>query len=219
VTVTSGERRTSCHQSRVIHRRNACAPHEIEVAQRHYDAARCLFRETFQRGKIKMIVMIVGDEHKVDRRQVFKPDTGLGATPGTCPRYRAAAVRPDRVCQDVEAIQLNEEGCVTDGGYGERSFRDAGDRDGSGCKIIRLRPFGPIVAKQPAPDPAGAGRAWALCPGGMSPVAEKPGLKNAWPSKWVEAGCALSTEAPISAPRAASSNKPASAKEKNEWTQ
>ena len=45
---------------------------------------------------------------------------------------------------------------MADGRYVERSLRDAGERGRAGREIICFRPFGPIIAKQPAPYPAGA---------------------------------------------------------------
>lgn len=64
------------------------------------------------------------------------------------------------------------EGCVTDGGYVERSLRDASGRGRTGYEIVHLRPFGPIVAKKPAPNPPGAAAFWLQALGG------RPGRKT-----------------------------------------
>ena len=110
----------------------ARAADEIEIAKRYNGARDALFREAIQRRKIQVVIMVVGHQHDVNRRQVFKANAGGVAPPGTGPGDRAAAFGPDGVGQDVEAVHLDEKRRVTDRGHQKRAFPDPGSRRGAG---------------------------------------------------------------------------------------
>jgi hypothetical protein len=60
----------------LIHGGYACAVDEITVTEHGYGALNPLFCETLQRGKIQMVIVIVGHENCINERQVFKTDAG-----------------------------------------------------------------------------------------------------------------------------------------------
>ena len=145
---------------KLIHGGDACTLDEVEIAKGH-DSARCsLFRETLQGRKIKVIIMIVGHQHNINRGQMFKTDAGPKVPFGTHPWYRAATVRPNWIGENVKTIHLNKESGVTDRGHTDHAFRDKGDRTRSRRNILYFRPFWPIIAQNPVPNPPGAATPW-----------------------------------------------------------
>src|SRR5262245_10407614 len=63
-----------------------------------------------------MDIMIVAEENDVDARQRIPCHARIANPLRPRPTNRACAFRPDRVGQDVDAIDLDEEGCVIDEG-------------------------------------------------------------------------------------------------------
>lgn len=140
----------------LLHCGDARAANEIEIAQRYNRARDALFRETTQRRKIQVVIMVVGDQHDVNRRQLLKANARVLTPPGAGPGDRAAPFGPDGVGQDVEAVHLDQKRRVADRGHHKLSLPDPGRRRGSGQKIPDLRPFGPVVSENEPPDPRGA---------------------------------------------------------------
>jgi hypothetical protein len=58
---------------------------KITIAEWCYGALNTLLCETLQRGKIQMVIVIVGYENRIDWGQVFKTDAGLSVTLRTGP--------------------------------------------------------------------------------------------------------------------------------------
>jgi hypothetical protein len=58
---------------------------KITVAERCYGALNPLPCETLKRGKIQMVIVIMGHEDRIDGGQVFKTDAGVPVTLRTGP--------------------------------------------------------------------------------------------------------------------------------------
>jgi len=67
-------------------------------------------------GQIKMVVVIVADQHQANRRQIFKTDARRMDPFGSDPGERAGPVRPDRIGEDVQPLRLDEQGDMADNG-------------------------------------------------------------------------------------------------------
>ncbi|MNL64903.1 hypothetical protein D3C87_1891720 [compost metagenome] len=79
------------------------------VAERGDDVWAVLFMQPFQRGEIEVIIVIMGNDHDVDGRQVFKGDAGRDDASGAYEGKRTGALRPDRVGQNIEAADLDQQ--------------------------------------------------------------------------------------------------------------
>jgi hypothetical protein len=97
-----------------------------------------------------MVVVIVRDQHRVDRRQIVEGDGRLVRPPRPGEAERADPLRPDRIDQEVEATDLEE-----DAGMPGRADAQIGD------PLRRLvarqdrrsrRPFLPLLADQHADE-------------------------------------------------------------------
>ena len=60
-------------------------------------------------GRVHVVVVVVGDQHSVDGRQVVESDGGRIVTPGTQATKRTGAVGPDRIDEDVDAGDLDQQ--------------------------------------------------------------------------------------------------------------
>src|SRR5579863_8461441 len=76
--------------------RDAALFQKTAETQRHYEirlsAAR---REMTKHGDVQMVVMIVAEQHQVDRRQLIERHTGVAMACRTSERNRAGAASPD----------------------------------------------------------------------------------------------------------------------------
>ena len=66
--------------------------------------------ERTQGGKIEMIVMIVAKQYRMDVRHVLDHHTGFSSAPWTYPRQRTSAFGPNRICQNIDTLLLQEHG-------------------------------------------------------------------------------------------------------------
>jgi hypothetical protein len=57
----------------------------MEIAKGHNGARHSPFCKTLESRNIKVIIMVVGDQHSIKRRKVFKTDTGLTVPLGAYP--------------------------------------------------------------------------------------------------------------------------------------
>jgi hypothetical protein len=101
--------------------------------------------EPSQRRDVHVVVVVVADEHRVERRQILEPDARRTMPPRPDPRERRDAVRPHRSVSTLTAVHLDQHGRVVDEGDAERSPADA---------LGRLRGVGRV---DPVP-PRSAGR-------------------------------------------------------------
>src|SRR5262245_52222578 len=82
-------------------------PHH--VAQTHwYDEARSTGRQCSNGGSIGMIVMVVRNQYKVDWRQLVKRHARSNQPFGSGKRYRAGALREDRIGQEGDTIHAHQ---------------------------------------------------------------------------------------------------------------
>ena len=98
------------------------------VAERHDDAAGMDPRQRRQGREIHVVVMVVRDEDRVERRQCFHRDAGRAHALRPGEGERAGAPRPDRVDEQVEPGRLDEVARVADRGDPERRPGEAFDR-------------------------------------------------------------------------------------------
>jgi hypothetical protein len=153
VTCTVAERGRLAPVERFDGDVRASAADDHVVAEGGDDARPRSAPEPGDGGEVEMVVVAVGDQDGVDRRQVGQRHAGGIDPAGAEPAQRAGARRPDRVDQDVLAGQLHEEAGMADqrdpeavdalgrGGVGE------GARVGGG-------PFGAGFGEAPAQDVA-----------------------------------------------------------------
>ena len=83
------------------------------VAERRDDAGPVSAPETRERAEVHVVVVVVADEDRVDGRQVVEGDARRGVSRRPGKRQRAGALRPDRVEEDIEAIDLDEKTRMT----------------------------------------------------------------------------------------------------------
>ncbi|MCY1295228.1 hypothetical protein D9M70_445580 [compost metagenome] len=72
-----------------------------------------------------MVVVVVGDEHDVDRRQIVKLDAGGVVALRSGKGERAGATRPDGVGENVHAVHLDEQRRVADHRHAQAFAFDA----------------------------------------------------------------------------------------------
>jgi hypothetical protein len=72
-----------------------------------------------------MIVVIVADQHRVDRRQVVEADSRRTMPLRSRESDRRAAHRPDRIRQHIDAIELQQERRMIDERDAQSSIADA----------------------------------------------------------------------------------------------
>ena len=127
-----------------------------------------------------MVVMIVADDDEVDARQILEADAG-GAHPANADEgERRGIVRPDRVGQDVDAVDLHQHGRVADPGDPHLRTGDGGRRHGRGNRRA-FRPM-PALAAQPAVEEATRIEPGRLAHAGIEEavavkmVADRPGI-------------------------------------------
>ena len=140
-----------------VHDRNHGLGHGLAdqrvVAEGGDDLRRMTPAEAGKRLKIEMVVVIVGDDHEVYRRQslegdarfdhAFRPGEGKGA----------GAFRPDGIGEDVEAGDLDQQAGMADHGDAQAVAADAFGRR---CRLRRafdpLRPAGALAIGPPFPE-------------------------------------------------------------------
>src|SRR5450755_4747745 len=69
-----------------------------------------------ERLNVQVIVMVMADQYKINRRQIFKSNSRKVTPLRSGPTKRAGALRPGRISQDVDALHLDEHGSVIDEG-------------------------------------------------------------------------------------------------------
>src|SRR5919197_3747297 len=80
------------------------------IPEAGYEARPVLGAQPGERLDVQMVVMVMADEHEIDRRQVFEPQSGRSMPLRAGPGDRAGALGPDGIGEDVEAPGLNEHG-------------------------------------------------------------------------------------------------------------
>lgn len=66
--------------------------------------------QPLDRRLVEVVVVVVGQKHHIDRRQILESDTSLNVAAGTEKRQRRYTVAPDGIGKDVQTAKLDEEG-------------------------------------------------------------------------------------------------------------
>src|SRR5213594_4815942 len=74
--------------------------------------------EPSDRRLVQVIVVVMRDHDRVDRREIFELETGGRHPPRPRERHRARSARPVGVGENVDAVQLDQQGRMTDPGHG-----------------------------------------------------------------------------------------------------
>jgi hypothetical protein len=70
-----------------------------------------------QQGRdIQVIVVVMAQQHDIDRRQVLEADAWDTMAPRPCELHRAGALAPDRIRDDVQFADLQQHRRVVDEG-------------------------------------------------------------------------------------------------------
>src|SRR5207237_6180943 len=136
------------------------------------DEARVMrFLEPHERVDIEMVVVVVSDEHEVDRRQLIKREP-RGAYPlGADPPQGAYPLRIHRVREDIQTPELDQERDVIDERERDLPVIEAGGRRRSGAV---LDPFRPLLCLSRAPPPQ---KLPERAPDGCVRVEEEPAVE------------------------------------------
>ncbi len=109
-----------------------------------------------KRRHIEMIVMVVADQNQIDRRKVLESNARW-AMPSRSGKWEwRDALRPDRIGQDVDSIELQQCGRVIDEGDTQAALIDARrrwraeQRVGSAAPLARLPVEHPLQERTPA---------------------------------------------------------------------
>ena len=86
------------------------------VAQRGDEMRPMLAGETLEGAEIHMVVVIMGDQHDINRRQIGEGNARLVDPPRAEQAERAGTAGPDRIDQQVQPGQLNKKTGMADGG-------------------------------------------------------------------------------------------------------
>ena len=138
VTLTSEDKGVDCHQSSSSTVGMPASRTRSRLPSGTRERGVPFFASLFQRGVIQMIVVIVGNQHGINGRQVFETDTRLAVSLGACPGYGTATFRPDGVGQNIEPVHLNQEGGMADSGNPQGPFRHAGRGGGPGGSVYEF---------------------------------------------------------------------------------
>ena len=75
------------------------------------------------RACAQVVVVVVGDEHRIQPRQVAQPHGRPEEPPGACPLERGRTRVPNRVEQDAHAVDLHQRGRVPEPGHAQPARR------------------------------------------------------------------------------------------------
>ena len=133
VTHISLRAAASCHQSSSTTLRMPCLASRRRVLQAGINRRMMVLRQPPQRRNVQVIVVIVAQQNQIDRRQIFQAHSGRTMAPRSRPGNRAGPLRPDRVGENVDSIQLQQEGGVIDKGDAQtlRALGGGGTRPSS----------------------------------------------------------------------------------------
>ena len=119
------------------------------IAKREQNARAALPVEGRQGRQIEMIVVIVGNQNCIDRREIAKRHSWSDDASGTRPLHGAGALGVNGVDQKIEAARLDQETRVTNRRYAQRSAFDPGRRPVGERARIGFRPARPPPASAP----------------------------------------------------------------------
>ena len=130
----------------VLRARNAVALEKPRVAESRDDARMKRRHQPTERRQIHVIVVVVAQQHDIDRRQVLEPDSRWRMAPGSRPAHRTRALRPDRVGEDVEAVHLHEQRRVIHERHAQLAASDARRRRVE-RRVHPLRPHSAVAGE------------------------------------------------------------------------
>jgi len=102
---------------------DALPTQQIAIGQWHQEERlRVALGQGTQGRQIEVVIVIVGDDHEVDRRQVLQRHPRRHEAPGAQEGDRARRLGPDRIGQEGHVIHLHEQGRMTDPGEGRAAM-------------------------------------------------------------------------------------------------
>lgn len=123
------------------------------IAERRDDLWCVLGVKCTQCIDVEVVIVVVRDQHEVDRRQVAHQDARRVAAKRSGKGDGACATRPDRIGQYVDARDLDQKGRVTDHGHTQPIAGDGkfGLRLGERA-VVTSRPRHPSTAELPVQE-------------------------------------------------------------------
>ena len=94
-------------------RRGSMTPDNAVVPERRDDPRAVRRRQSRQGGNVEMVVVAMGDERHIDRRQRIKGDSGIVDALRSRESHRRGTLGPDRINEDVQAAGLEQQACVS----------------------------------------------------------------------------------------------------------
>src|SRR5882757_4466196 len=113
----------------LVHRVQAELLEKSSVPEAGDESRRVHFLETQECFDIEVVVVIVRDEHQMDRWQLLKRKAGITDAFRADATERTGALRINRIGQYIEARELQQ----------KRDVIDEGERDLTGCQRVRQR--------------------------------------------------------------------------------
>ena len=105
------------------------------------DDARMVRRlQALQRRHVEMVIVIVADEHSIDMRQIRETHAGRPVAAAAEIRSGAGDVAPDRIGEQVQAVDLDQHGRVIDEGDAQLTVADVVGRRRRGRHVDPFRP-------------------------------------------------------------------------------
>src|SRR5258706_3451910 len=123
-----------------------------------------------------MVVVVMAEEHEIDRWQILKPYPRCPMPPRPRKRHRRHPLRPHRIGEDVDPIHLNERGRMIDEGDPQSSLPHPLRRRRTIDRFRMLRPLPPLPRRLPlqqrplGPPPA----LTAMKPLPITAIADRP---------------------------------------------
>ncbi len=99
---------------------------QLSQPQRAKDGWPIAYEKPAQGSLIEMVVVVMADQDAIDVRQILKEDAGIAMPLRTDPLYRAGAVRPDRIGDEIAAFRLQQHRSVI--GEGDTEIASSHDR-------------------------------------------------------------------------------------------
>lgn len=126
------------------------------VAEPGHDRWLVGIRQSPQCRQIHVVVVVVAEQNEVDGGQIVEAQPGWAVALRAGEGYGTDPLGPDGVGQHVEAVHLDEDGCVIDPGDPQAT---SGDRSlgGRAGRLVALRPGCRAAPKRPSQHVAGAG--------------------------------------------------------------
>ncbi len=136
--------------------RHAFSPEERGITQPDVDGRLKRPGEASERRDVHVVLVVVRDENRVDPRQLLEQQARRPSPPDA--DARDGALRPGRIGQDVDAVELDEQGGVVHECYADPAVADLGRRRRARRRVGEFPPGSPprgSLAFGPVPEVVG----------------------------------------------------------------